>query len=58
MTSRTTIGEPGAESQVRIDVADSVISQWSLTLTAQKLSLEQLSPAANGAKWITGDDER
>src|SRR6266550_8361231 len=58
MTAGTTIAETCAEREICVDVADTIVCEWSHGLTAQELALEQLPPAANGAKRIARDDER
>ncbi len=56
-TSGTTVGQPHAQRQISVDIADAVINQRPLPLAAQELALEQLSTAANRPKRIAGDDE-
>jgi hypothetical protein len=58
MTPGATVRESGAKSQIVIDVANTVFSEWAVTLAAEKLALEKLTSASDSAKWIATDYER
>ena len=57
MTAGTAIAETCTQREIGVDVAEAIVGERSLSLTAQKLALEQLSAATNSAKRITRDDE-
>src|SRR5262249_1489416 len=53
-----TIGQPGADGEVRFDITYRIPRERPLALTPQELSLEDLTAATNGAKRISRDNER
>jgi hypothetical protein len=52
-----TIGKPGTQGAIRIEIADAVSFVCSFPLHARELALEELTSAANGAKRIPLDHE-
>jgi hypothetical protein len=57
MTTSAAIAETSAERQVSVDVTQTVIGEWPLSLAAQELALKDLSSTTNCAKGITSNDE-
>jgi hypothetical protein len=50
------IGQPGAECEIRVEIADSIVVNRSLSLQVSKLALKELAPAPNGTEGIVADD--
>jgi hypothetical protein len=56
VATRATVGQPRAEREVRIYIADLAITfERALALASCEFSLEQLAPATNGPEWVTID---
>src|SRR5215813_430753 len=58
MAGGATIGQSGADGEVRFDGTDPILRKRPLALNPKELSLEYLTATTNGAKRISRDDER
>src|SRR5262249_55269111 len=57
MACRTTVGQPSANPRISVEVAHTIAFIRALSLRASELSLEQLPPAPDRAKWIALNNE-
>ncbi len=53
----TTVGQPGAEGEVLVDVTKAVVEERPLPLRPHELALENLPPTPDGAERVTVNDE-
>src|SRR5215470_15727224 len=58
MTRSATIAETSAEGETGVDITQPVICNRAMSLTTQKLSLEELATAPNGTKRIASNNKR
>jgi hypothetical protein len=59
VATRATVGQPRAECEVRIYIADLAITfERALALTSCEFPLEQLAPATDGAERVAIDNKQ
>src|SRR5215510_1617617 len=58
MTRSATIAETCSEAEIGVDITQAVVCNRAMSLTTQKLPLEELATAPNGTKWIASDNKR
>jgi hypothetical protein len=58
MTGRATVGQPGPNRPISIEVSDAITFIRPLSLRSRKFALKQLPPTPDRAKWIALNDEK
>src|SRR6185503_19593642 len=57
MTRSATIAETSSEAEISVDITEPVVCNRAMSLTTQKLPLEELATAPNGTKRIASNNK-